>query len=89
MVLHLDHHVVGDLVLCDLAPKDKSPLGVATFGGLQLGCDVYCSLHVYATLLGAVDMQMSFLVFCHYNHKPSIENQELSDVYHIAIHHES
>ena len=72
MVLHLDHHVVEDLVLCDLAPKDYSPQGIVTSGGLQLDCGVCCSLHVYATLVGVLGMQVSFLVSCCHNHKPSI-----------------
>ena len=59
MVLHLDHHVVEDLVLCDLAPKDYSPQGVVTSGGLQLDCGVCCSLHVYATLVGVLGRGLS------------------------------
>ena len=30
-------------------------LGIVRFSEIQLGCDIYCSLHVYATLLGDVE----------------------------------
>jgi len=72
VVLHLDHHVVEDLVLCDLAPKDYSPQGVVTSSGLQLDCDVCCSLHVYTIVVDALGMPVSFLVSCYYNHRPGI-----------------
>ena len=50
----------------------KATLGTATFDGLQLGCDIYCSLHVSATVVGVLGMQVSFLVSCCHNHEPSI-----------------
>ena len=73
MVLCFDHHVVGDLVPCDGASKDSSPQGIVTFGKLQPGCGVCCFLYVYATEVGALDMQVFFLAFDYYNHEPSIE----------------
>ena len=86
---HLDHHVTADFALCDWVARDYFCQVIATFNRLQLGCGVYYSLNIYATLVDVLGMQVSLLHTGDYSHKPSIKKKASNDVHHIKIHHES
>jgi hypothetical protein len=47
----------------------------AAFGELQLGFGDCYFLHVFAIVVGVLDMQVSFQLFDYYNRGPSIEKK--------------
>jgi hypothetical protein len=73
--LHLDHYVAVDLVLCVWVAKANFHQAIATFNELQLGFHDCYFLHIFAIVVGVLDMQMSFQLFDYYNHGPSTEKK--------------
>jgi hypothetical protein len=73
--LHLDHHVAVDLVLCEWVAKADFHQVFATFDKLLLGFHNCYFLHIFATVIGVLDKQMSFQLFDYYNHGPSTEKK--------------
>ena len=73
--LHLDHHDAVDLVPYVQVAKAGFLQVFATFDKLQLGFHDCYFLHIFAIVVGVLDMHMSFQFFDYYNHGSSTEKK--------------
>ena len=73
----MDRHAAVDLAVYMWVSNLKADFHqvFATSGELQLGFHVCYFLHIFAIVIGVLDMQVSFQLFDYYNHELSTEKK--------------